>query len=162
MSIDDIITDVLRAGSVRGAITVAPTDEHPDGCRLIIQGATRDNATHWDAFGLPVMVWVYEKPLDPATAGQLAQRARVTAAAYAVKACALTALQAVASAARTLNITAQQAAMRYALKHPDLRGVPWDQFASIWDTGVTKWQPPSAEPWDAGISWYDNGAAEWT
>ena len=162
MQITDIITDLLSAGSIRGAVTVAPTDEHPNGCRLIIQGATQDNATHWDAFGLPVMVWVYEKPIDPATASQVAQRARVTAAAYAVKACALTALQIVASAARTLNITAQQAAMRYALKHPDLRGVPWDQFASIWDAGETKWTPPSGEPWDAGLSWYDDGAAAWT
>lgn len=162
MKITDIITDLLSAGSIRGAVTVAPTDEHPGGCRLIIQGATQDNATHWDAFGLPVMVWVYEKPIDPATAGQLAQRARVTAAAFAVRTCAIKTLPQVEKAARELNITEQQTAMRYALRHPDLRGTPWDAFNDVWDHGQTRWTPPSGEPWDAGLSWYDDGTAAWT
>lgn len=162
MQIADIITDLLSAGSIRGAVTVAPTDEHPNGCRLIIQGATQDNATHRDAFGLPVMVWVYDKPLDPATAPQLAQRARVTAAAFAVRTCAIETLPQVEKAARELNITEQQAAMRYALRHPDLRGAPWDAFNDVWDGGDTRWTPPGGEPWDAGLSWYDDGSAAWT
>lgn len=162
MQITDIITDLLSAGSIRGAVTIAPTDEHPNGCRLIIQGATQDNATHWDAFGVPVMVWVYEKPIDPATAPQLAQRARVTAAAFAVRTCAIETLPQVEKAARELNITEQQAAMRYALRHPDLRGTPWDAFNDVWDHGATRWTPPSGEPWDAGLSWYDDGSAAWT
>lgn len=162
MKIADIITDLLSAGSIRGAVTVATTDEHPNGCRLIIQGATQDNATHWDAFGLPVMVWVYEKPTDPATAPQLAQRARVTSAAFAVRTCAIETLPQVEKAARELNITEQQAAMRYALRHPDLRGTPWDAFNDVWDHGETRWTPPSGEPWDAGLSWYDDGSAAWT
>lgn len=162
MTLDDAIRTTLAAGAIRGAIHLGPTTEHPSGCRIIIQGATPDNATHRDAFGAPIMVWVYEKPIDPATAGQLAQRARVTAAAYAVKACAIGALQQIQSAARALNITAQQAAMKYALTHPDLRGTPWDVFASIWDNGETRWTPPPGEPWDAGLSWYDDGEAAWT
>mgnify|MGYP000868721242 FL=1 len=162
MTLDDAIRTTLAAGAIRGAIRLGPTTEHPSGCRIIIQGATQDNATHRDAFGAPIMVWVYDKPTDPATAGQLAQRARVTAAAYAVKTCALTALQWVTEAAAKLRITAQQAAMKYALTHPDLRGTPWDVFASIWDQGATRWTPPSGEPWDAGLSWYDDGAAAWT
>lgn len=161
MTLDEAIRTTLAAGAIRGAIRLGPTVEHPSGCRIIIQGATADNATHKDAFGAPIMVWVYDKPIYPSTPAQLTQRARVTAAAYAVKTCALTALQWVTEAAAKLRITAQQAAMKYALKHPDLRGVPWDGFASIWDAGETSWKPPSGEPWDAGLSWYDDGEAAW-
>lgn len=162
MTLDDAIRATLAAGSIRGAIRLGPTTEHPSGCRIIIQGATPDNATHRDAFGAPIVVWVYDKPTDPATAAQRAQRARVTAAACAVKTCALTALQWVTGAAAKLRITAQQAAMKYALTHPDLRRVAWDGFASIWDAGRTSWLPPGGEPWDAGLSWFDDGESEWT
>lgn len=162
MTLNDIIEDMLAAGSIRGSIRIGATDDYPSGARLIIQGATEEYATHHDARGMPVMVWVYDKPTDPATPAQMTQRARVTAAAWAIKTLALTGLQRVLKAAEQLQLTAQQAAMRDVLRHPDLMGVPWDNFTSIWDNGFTAWQPPPGIAWDAGLSWYDDGDAEWT
>lgn len=162
MTLNDIIRDLLAAGSIRGAIRIAPTAELPDGATIIIQGTSPEFATHADAFGEPVMCWVYEKPNDPATPAQMTQRARVTAAAWAIKTLALTGLQRVLKAAEQLQLTAQQAAMRDVLRHPDLMGVPWDNFISIWDNGFAAWAPPQGIAWDAGLSWYDDGDAEWT
>lgn len=162
MTLNDIIEDMLAAGSIRGSIRIGATDDYPSGARLIIQGATEEYATHHDARGMPVMVWVYDKPTDPATPAQMTQRARVTAAAWAIKTLALTGLERVLKAAAERKLTAQQAAMRDVLRHPDLMGVPWDNFISIWDNGFTAWQPPPGIAWDAGLSWYDDGDAEWT
>lgn len=162
MTLNDIIEDMLAAGSIRGSIRIGATDDYPSGARLIIQGATEEYATHHDARGMPVMVWVYDKPTDPATPAQMTQRARVTAAAWAIKTLPLTGLQRVLKAAAELRLTAQQAAMRDVLRHPDLMGVPWDNFVSIWDNGFTAWQPPPGIAWDAGLSWYDDGESEWT
>lgn len=162
MTLDEAIRTILAAGGIRGAIRLGPTVEHPSGCRIIIQGATPDNATHQDAFGAPIMVWVYDKPTDPATPAQQAQRAKVSAAAFAIRTFSQTIINKVFTANIKRSLTAQQAAMRYALTHPDLRGVPWDGFEAVWDDGATRWTPPDGEPWDAGLSWYDNGATAWT
>lgn len=161
MTLNDIIKDMLAAGSIRGSIRIGATDDYPSGARLIIQGATEEYATHHDARGMPVMVWVYDKPTDPATPAQKAQRAKVSAAAFAIRTFSQTIINKVFTATIKRSLTAQQAAMRYALTHPDLRGVPWDGFEAVWDDGETRWTPPDGEPWDAGLSWYDDGEAAW-
>lgn len=78
----DTVLDILRRNclSVRGAVRLPPDATHPNWRRVIIQGASEHNANAHDLLGRPVQIWEYHQPIDPKTARQLAQRARLIAA----------------------------------------------------------------------------------
>ena len=62
---------------VRGAIRLPPDADHPNGRRVIIQGATPGNATHTDSTGAPILVYDEVPHPDARTARQLAQREKL-------------------------------------------------------------------------------------
>ena len=125
--------------SIRGTIRLPPDALHPDGRRIVIQGATEINATHRDHQGNLIMICDFVPPTDRKSPGQMAQRARMRHANAAWHVMPEEGKKSFEREARQRKITTYNAAISWLLKQPDLGPTDWDNASSIWDNGNTTW-----------------------
>ena len=95
----------------RGKLTLPATPDHPNGRKIVIQGATDGNHTHHDPDGKPILIVDLVPPTDRKSQGQLAQRDKLRRANAAWHAMTPAQREQYRPAARARRITLYNAAL---------------------------------------------------
>lgn len=148
--------------SIRGLITIPADDTDPTPRRMIIQGATEENANARDINGKPIIIYQYRPPSVPMTYRQARQRALMAAAVIWYQSLTTPEKEAYRPAAQAARISIWNAALRdYMLKNPVQPPTIWDGGLSTWDNGMSPWDELAGMPWDDGSTEWDNGDSIW-